>query len=97
MSNDVIDKAVAASTARRGPKPVVLTEQTIRLGMPIAVKGSGELSFTRAEDADPSVAMLLLFDPKLGAFRPVLTPPGSSWELVEKRQGANLWHPGMRT
>ena len=94
--SDVIDKAIAASAARRGPRPVVMAEQTVRITQDaIAVKSSGDLSFSRAEDADPNVATLLLFDPSVGAFRPVLTPPGTSWELVEKRQGTKLWKPGM--
>ena len=95
MSTDALDKAIAASTARKGPKAVVLREEAVRLGPAIAVKQSGDLAFTRAEDADPTIATLLLFDPAIGAFRPVLTPPGTSWELVEKRQGSTLWHPGM--
>ena len=94
--NDVLDKAMAASKTRKGPRPVVLREQTVRLTQDaISVKASGDLAFTRAEDADPTIATLLLFDPKLGAFRPVLTPPGTSWELVQKQQGSTLWHPGM--
>lgn len=64
---------------------------------PIVVRSSGELSFTRGEHADPEAATLLLFDPQLKGFRPVLTPPGTSWELVEKRQGPTLWKPGVKT
>lgn len=98
MSTDALDKAIAASTARKGPRPIVLSETTIRITQEaIAVKASGDLSFSRAEDSDPAIATLLLWDPKINAFRPVLTPPGTSWELVEKRQGMGLWHPGMRT
>lgn len=79
-------------------KAVLIAEATVRITQePILVKASSELAFNRAEDADPLVASLLLFDPKIGAFRPVLTPPGTSWELVEKRQGPTLWKPGMRS
>jgi len=97
MSNEKIERALTQH-AQRKPKAVVLAETTIRITQePIYVKGSGELSFSRAEDAEPGVATLLLWDPKIGAFRPVLTPPGTSWELVEKKQGPSLWRPGMRT
>ena len=97
MSNAKIEQAMTAR-ARRKQKAVVMAEVTIRLTQePIVIKASSELAFTRAEDADPAIATLLLWDPKIGAFRPVLTPPGTSWELVEKRQGSGLWHPGMRS
>ncbi len=89
----------AALTARaRKPKAVMLAETKVRIAQePIVVKASGELAFSRGRDADPAAATLLLFDPKIGAFRAVLTPPGTAWELVEKRQGPSLWQPGMRT
>ena len=80
------------------PAPIVLHEAKVRIvNDPIRVQGSGELAFTRAAEADPGVASLLLFDPAISAFRPVITPPGTAWELVEKRQGPRLWKPGMRT
>lgn len=97
MTNAKIEQAVNAH-ARRKPKAVVMVEAVIRITQePIVVKASSELAFTRAEDADPGIATLLLFDPRIGAFRPVLTPPGTSWELVEKKQGPAIWRPGMRT
>lgn len=97
MSNAKIEQALTSHARRKG-KAIVLAETTIRLTQePIIVKGSGELSFTRARDADPAAATLLLFDPKMGAFRPVLTPPGTAWELVEKKQGPSIWRPGMPT
>lgn len=92
-----VDAAIAR-LAKRKPKAVVLREQTIAIAdEPIIVRASGEMSFTRGERSDPQAATLLLFDPKIGAFRPVLTPPGTAWELVEKKQGPSLWKPGMRT
>jgi hypothetical protein len=97
MSTENIERALTQS-AQRKPKAVVLAETTIRITQePIVIKGSGELSFTRAADSNPAVATLLLWDPKIGAFRPVLTPPGKSFELVEKQQGPSIWRPGMPT
>ena len=76
-------------------KPVVLAELTIRVAEePIVVRKSGELAFTRGKDSDPMAATLLLYDPAIRAFRAVLTPKDSAWELVEKRQGTALWTPG---
>ena len=95
--NPKVEAALTAH-ARRKAKPVVLAETTIRLTQDaIKVKKSGDLAITRAEDADPNAATLLVFDPKIGAFRPVLTPPGTSWELVQKQQGPGLWTPGKPT
>lgn len=89
-----IDRAIAAATKK--PKAVVLGEVTVRVAQePIVVRTSGELAFTRGPDANAADATLLLFDPAIQAFRAVLTPPGTSWELVEKRQGPQLWKPGM--
>jgi hypothetical protein len=91
-----IDGAVAR--AARKAKAVVMSEATIRIAQqPIVVRESGELAFTRAPNADPAAATLLLLDPKIGAYRAVLTPPGTSWELVRKQQGPQLWQPGMKT
>jgi hypothetical protein len=82
----------------RGPRAVVLEQHSIAIiPEPILVRKSGEMSFTRAERADPESATLLLFDPTLNAFRPVLTPPGTAWELVEKQQGPVIWRPGMQS
>jgi hypothetical protein len=90
-----IDQAVAQVNARKAKQPVLLREARVRVTQdPLIVRGSGELVITRAEDADPTVASLLLFDPTIGAFRPVLLPPGKSFELVERRQGPSLWTPG---
>lgn len=97
--NGKIDQAVAQVNARKpkGGKPVLLREVKVRVtDEPLIVRKSGELAITRAEDADPTTASMLLFDPKLGAFRPVLLPPGKSFELVEKRQGSGIWTPGGR-
>lgn len=96
--SDAISRAIARTAAKRAAQPVLLSEVKIRVAdRGIVVRGSGQLSFTRALDADPKQAVLLLYDPKLQAFRPVLVPPGTSWELVEKRQGSNLWKPGSST
>lgn len=97
MANAKIDAALT-KMARQKPKAVVVAEATVRIAQePIVVRQSGDLSFTRGENADPADATLLLFDPKISAYRAVLTPPGTSWELVAKRQGPQLWKPGMRT
>jgi hypothetical protein len=93
--SDQIARAVANV---RKPKAVVLGQMTINVAAePLVVRRSGELSFTRAANADPAAATLLLFDPAIGGYRAVLTPPGSAWELVEKAQGPSVWRPGMPT
>lgn len=63
---------------------------------PIVVRASGDLSFNRGAKANPTLAHMLIFDERLGAYRAILTPPGTSWELVEKRQGPRIWKPGER-
>lgn len=94
--NTEISEAVAKVNSRK-PKTVMLTETPIRITKDaIRVEKAGDLAFTRADDADPNIATLLLFDPAVGAFRPILTPPGSAWELVPKAQGTRLWQPGDR-
>lgn len=94
--NGKIDQAV--TKVKRKAQAVVMAEVAVRIAQqPIVVRASGELSFTRAADADPAAANLLLFDPQLGAYRAVLTPPGTSWELVEKKQGTSIWIPGGST
>ena len=90
--------AALTSIARKKPKAVVMAEATVLIAQePIVVKESGELSFTRGEKADPAAATILLFDPKIHGYRAVLTPPGTSWELVRKQQGPSLWKPGQKT
>lgn len=90
-------------TAKPAPAPVAPMAITMRevkmlvTDQAIIVRRSGELAFTRGAQAKADEATLLLFDPKIGAFRPVLTPPGTAWELVEKRQGPQLWKPGQPT
>lgn len=84
--------------AAEQPKAVVLAETTIRITQDaIQVTKGGDLSFTRGPKADPTLAHLLLYDATVGAYRPVLTPAGTSWSLEEKRQGPGLWQPGMPT
>lgn len=86
------------SVEAKEPQPEAVTMQQMSIAVafdPLMIRASGELSFTRAPDADPRSATLLLFDPTIGGYRPVLTPPGTAWELVEKRQGPSLWQPGM--
>ena len=91
-----LDAALTRLAGRR--KAVVMAEATVRIAQePIVVRESGDLSFTRGAKADPASATLLLLDPKMGAYRAVLTPPGTSWELVRKKQGPSLWKPGMKT
>jgi hypothetical protein len=95
MSETKVTEAVAR-VAKKKQKAVVLAETTIRIAQePIVVRESGDLSFTRG--ADPTQTNLLLWDPQIGAFRAVLTPAGSSWELMTKRQGPQLWKPGQPT
>lgn len=93
------DKVVAAihrQQKKRKARAVVIGETTIRVTQDaIKVTGSHQLWFTRPADADEGEARLLVFDPAVQAFRPVLTPPGMTLELVEKRQGPQLWKPGM--
>ena len=95
MTNANIDAAIAASKAKK-QKAIVISETTILVTEgAIKVTKSGDLALTRGKESDPTTAEMLVFDPAVGAFRPVLMPPGTSWELVEKRQGPGLWHPGM--
>jgi hypothetical protein len=95
--SDKVDAAVAR-VARHKPRAVVLEEQTIAIAQePIVVRASGEVGVTRSERSDPTIPNVLLWDPQLHAWRAVLLPPGTSWELVEKRQGPTVWRPGMRT
>lgn len=97
MTSQKVQRAVAKVNARQKANAAVLQQVTIPVTREaIRVTGSGQLAFTRGKQTDDR-AMLLLFDPKLGAFRPILTPPGTSWELVEKRQGPSLWQPGRPT
>lgn len=92
-----VDAAVAR-LAKRKPKAIVLQQQSLAIAdEPIVVRHSGEMSFTRGERADPATPNLLLWDPRINAWRAVLTPPGTAWELVEKQQGPSIWKPGMRT
>jgi hypothetical protein len=100
MTNREVEAAVDAVNAKRAtrPKPIVLNEAKVRIAeKALRIKASGELAFTRGKDADPALAHLLVFDEKLGAYVAVLTPPGTSWELVEKRQGTGIWTPGLPT
>lgn len=93
-SPSAIERAVEASRAKQ--QAVVLAELSIRVAeQPIVVQESGDLAITRGEQADPSQAAMLVWDAKINAFRAVLMPPGTSWELVARRQGPALWKPGM--
>lgn len=77
------------------PQAVVLAEATIRIAQgAIKVTESGQFAFSRGDAADPQLAHMLVYDAKVQAYRAVLTPPGTSWELVEKKQGPGLWTPG---
>lgn len=79
----------------------VLKRKKVRIGVvgvklvdqPIMLTESHQVGFTRAKGSEPHVASLLLLDPKLGAYRAVIAPPGTSWELVEKKQGPAIWTP----
>ena len=91
-----VDRAIAKVLAEPDAKPARLAQVTIRVTTePLRITSSGELSFSRGEKSPPALASLLVWDPDVGAFRPVLTPPGSSWELVQKAQGPQLWKPGL--
>lgn len=97
--NTKVDAAAAKVLGRqKRPKAVAIREVPVPIvEQPIVVRASGELAFTRGEKASPHLAHILIYDEGLNAYRPVLTPPGTSWELVEKRQGPRLYVPGERT
>lgn len=91
--NTKIHDAVARVNQRKA-KTITLRQISIAVtDAPIRVSKSGELGFKRDPKSDANEALLLIFDPKVKAFRPVLTPPGTAWELVEKKQGPQLWTP----
>lgn len=79
----------------------VLKRKKVRIGVvgvklvdqPIMLTESHQIGFTRATESEPHVASLLLLDPKIGAYRAVIAPPGTAWELVEKKQGPAIWTP----
>ena len=87
-----IEKALTSQAAKKAEQIGVMSVKVA--AAPLQISASHQLAFTRGKEADPADATLLLFDPKIGAYRAVLTPPGTSWELVEKRQGPGIWTPG---
>lgn len=92
-SNGRIDRAVALA-GKPKTKAVRIGAMQIKIAdRPIVVKASHELSFTRGADVDPADANLMIYDPTIKAWRAVLTPPGTSWELVAKQQGPTIWTP----
>ena len=94
-----LDAALSRHARRAKPKvkTVAITTETIKVTRDaIAINGSHELAFSKGKDANPLEPMLLLYDHSVGAYRPVLTPPGKSFELVEKRSGPTLWRPNRK-
>ena len=91
-----VDRAVAKVAGQQKAAKAVAIQQ-VTLGVveqPIVVRESGDFSFTRGAKSPAALAHILVFDEAVGAYRAVLTPPGSSWELVTKKQGPQLWRPG---
>lgn len=87
-------------TVEKPPAEEAIVVRQVTVGLiekPIVVQASGELAFTRGSRSNPALAHMLIFDEAVGAYRVVLTPPGTSWELVQKQQGPSLWKPGMPT
>lgn len=92
-----IDRAItAAARPRPRAQAIMRAEATIRVASaPVHVRKSGDLRIVRQPNADPDDGLLLVYDAKLDAYRPVLMPPGSAWELVETkpRERRTIWLP----
>lgn len=90
-----MQRARVRDAARRARTRVAgVAEATIRVAYAaVNVRKSGELLIRREAHADPDDALLLVYDAKIDAYRPVRLPPGTRWSLTEQRSGPLLFLP----
>lgn len=94
MTSPAISRAMDAARRRPRVQAVERADVTIRLANPpLRVRKSGDLTLRRTPDADPDDAVFLVYDPRVDAYRPVVLPPGTRWELTEKSSGPMIFLP----
>lgn len=80
---------VRVQAVMRAERKIVFTDT------PVIVRKSGDLSIVH--EADTADGRLMVYDGRMRAWRPVVLPPGTRWELAEKRSGPLIFlPPGVR-